>query len=99
MSTQRWELRAEGSTIGVLHLLEIDQPWFRCEFAESHGWQRVRDLFEAQAEAVDSGDQERMMQAIGAVRSLQLELYSADSGETIEPVMIQIRDDRANFRY
>lgn len=99
MSTRVWDLRVEGSTIGSLRLLEIDQPWFRCEFIEGEGWSRVEGLFEAQAEAVDAGDSDRMMEAIGAVRSLRLELHPEGGGELITPVMLQIRDGKANFRY
>ncbi|MEV5122096.1 hypothetical protein AB0K49_04725 [Streptomyces decoyicus] len=59
----------------------------------------MRELFEAQAEAVDGGDQGRMIEAIGAIRNLPLRLHPQDGDETIALVMIQIRGDKANFRY
>ncbi|MCF3137301.1 hypothetical protein [Streptomyces olivochromogenes] len=37
-------------------------------------------------------------QAIGAVRSLRLELHPVDGTEIITPTVIQIRGDKANFR-
>ncbi|MFD7482514.1 hypothetical protein [Streptomyces mirabilis] len=77
----------------------IDQPWFRCEFTPGKGWERVSRLFEAQAAAVDSGNEEKMMEAISAVRRLPLELHSLQGGEKIIPVIIQIRGNKANFRY
>ncbi|MFE9975692.1 hypothetical protein ACFYRD_34475 [Streptomyces hirsutus] len=99
MTTRSWELRKGNTPLGVLSLVEIDQPWFRCVFTPGEGWEKVGHLFEAQAEAVDSGDQHGMMQAIGAVRGLALELRSQETDETIIPIMLQIRGDRANFRY
>ncbi|QTZ95803.1 hypothetical protein [Streptomyces auratus] len=85
--------------IGTLFCIEIDQPWFRCEFALAEGWGKVGDLFAAQAAATDSGDQEALMHAIGAVRNLELNLHPQEGDEIIKPIMIQIRGDRANFRY
>ncbi|MFC8671003.1 hypothetical protein [Streptomyces sp. NPDC057199] len=99
MSTQSWELKDGSASIGVLSLIVIDQPWFRCEFTPREGWERVGHLFEEQALAVDSGDEERMMEAISAVRELPLELHPVQGEEMITPVMIQIRGDKANFRY
>ena len=40
-----------------------------------------------------------MIEAVGAVRELQLQLIAVGAGEPITPVMVQIRADRANFRY
>lgn len=94
-----WELRNGKTVLGTLSLVDIDQPWFRCQFSPGAGWDQVRALFEAQAEAVDAGDQTRMMDAIGAVRSLPLQLHPQEGDETITPVMIQVRGGRANFRY
>ncbi|MFG1663786.1 hypothetical protein [Streptomyces sp. Y7] len=100
MPSQSWELKSRSTLLGIVSLAEIDQPWFRCEFAPSEGWQEFEYLFQEQAAAVDSGDQQRMMEAIGAVRGLQLELQpQEDDGEAITPIMIQIRGNEANFRY
>ncbi|MDC0766751.1 hypothetical protein [Streptomyces sp. HD] len=99
MSSQSWELKGDDTLLGVVTLTEIDQPWFRCEFALSKGWEQVEHLFQAQATAVDSGDQQRMSEAIGAVRNLQLKLHPSDGGEAITPIMIHIRGRKANFRY
>ncbi|TXS44079.1 hypothetical protein EAO75_30195 [Streptomyces sp. uw30] len=100
MSSQSWELKNGATLLGVVSLTEIDQPWFRCEFTPSKGWGEVEYLFQEQADAVDSGDQQRMMEAIGAVRNLQLKLQSqAGDDEVITPIMIQIRGNKANFRY
>ncbi|WP_426567281.1 hypothetical protein [Streptomyces canus] len=99
MSSESWELKDGDTRLGILTLTEIDQPWFRCEFAPGEGWEQVEQLFQAQAAAVDSGDQQRMMEAIGAVRNLQLKLHLRDGGEVITPIMIQIRGNKANFRY
>jgi hypothetical protein len=99
MNPKVWELRNGDSVLGILSLIDIDQPWFRCEFNPGEDWTQVSRLFEAQAEAVDSGDQGKMMEAIGAVRSLQIELRPQDGGEAIVPVMVQIRGTKASFRY
>jgi hypothetical protein len=92
-------LKSDDTALGSLSLIDIDQPWFRCHFTPGEGWEQVRELFEAQAEAVDSGDQAQMIEAIGAVRGLPLQLHPQEGDETITPVMIQIRGDKANFRY
>jgi hypothetical protein len=97
--SQSWELKSRDATLGTLSLLDIDQPWFRCHFTPGDGWEDVRELFQAQAEAVDDGNQAQMIEAIGAVRELALQLHPRGDGEPITPVMVQIRSDRASFRY
>ncbi|MBK3563713.1 hypothetical protein [Streptomyces sp. MBT62] len=99
MATRSWELRNGKTVLGTLSLIDVDQPWFRCQFSPGAGWEQVRELFEAQAEAVESGDQARMLDAIGAVRNLPLQLHPQGDDEAITPVMIQIRAEHANFRY
>ncbi|TXC97417.1 hypothetical protein [Streptomyces sp. ISID311] len=99
MSAQSWDLRSRKRSIGTLFCIEIDQPWFRCEFTAGEGWEEVGGLFAAQAAATDSGDQEALMHAIGAVRNLEPELHPQEGKEIIKPVVIQIRGDKANFRY
>ncbi|MFE0382125.1 hypothetical protein ACFW1M_42730 [Streptomyces inhibens] len=99
VASRSWELKSGDTTLGTLSLIDIDQPWFRCHFTPGEGWEQVRELFEAQAEAVDGGDQGRMIEAIGAIRNLPLQLHPQDGDETITLVMIQIRGDKANFRY
>lgn len=85
--------------VGDLSLLEIDQPWFRCRFYPGDSWDRFRVAFENQASAVDSGDYRAMMDPITTVRELGLQLIPQEGGAPIIPVMIQIRGDRASFRY
>ncbi|MFF7233047.1 hypothetical protein [Streptomyces sioyaensis] len=99
MSAQSWDLRSRKTSIGTLFCIEIDQPWFRCEFTPGEGWEGVGDLFAAQAAATDSGDQEALMHAIGAVRNLELELHPQEGNEIIKSIVIQIRGAKANFRY
>lgn len=99
MPERSWVLTTGESSIGVLSLIEIDQPWFRCSFTPGEGWGAVRQRFEAQSEAVDSGDEAKMMEAISAVRSMSLELRPLGEGELISPVIVQIRGNQANFRY
>ncbi|MGW1069078.1 hypothetical protein ACWD4F_31775 [Streptomyces aureus] len=96
---KQWELRNADAPVGVLTLAVIDQPWFRCEFIPGENWEQVRHLFEAQAVSVDSGNENEMMEAISAVRKLSLSLHPVHDGEVIIPVMIQIRSNKANFRY
>ncbi|MFD6819901.1 hypothetical protein ACFWC5_05970 [Streptomyces sp. NPDC060085] len=98
VSTQ-WELKNADVSLGMLTLVVIDQPWFRCEFTPTDEWEEVRQLFDSQAAAVDSGNEAQMMEAIAAVRNLPLKLCPIQDGVTITPVMIQIRSNKANFRY
>ncbi|MBT1185192.1 hypothetical protein HET69_14515 [Streptomyces sp. CJ_13] len=96
---QKWRLMGDSEEFGILELVEIDQPWFRCTFTANLSWDRIRGLFEAQASAVDAKDDRLMMESITAVRGLNLHLSPIEKGDIISPVMIQIRGDRANFRY
>lgn len=41
----------------------------------------------------------QMSEVIGAVRALPLHLFPGGAGEPVTPVVVQIRADRANFRY
>ncbi|MFJ8062951.1 hypothetical protein [Streptomyces sp. NPDC096142] len=57
-------------------------------------------LFDAQAAAVDSTNDQRIIEAVGAVKDLPLKLYPLEQGEVITPIIIQIRGaEKANFRY
>ncbi len=100
MFSQAWELRHGNVVLGTLSLAEIDQPWFRCEFEPGEGWSEVSRFFDAQAAAVDSRNDQRIIEAVGAVRGLPLKLYPLEEGEIITPLIIQIRGAvKANFRY
>ncbi|WP_328974245.1 hypothetical protein [Streptomyces canus] len=99
VTARSWELKNGETALGTLSLIEIDQPWFWCQFSPAEGWDEVRDLFAAQAAAVDGGDQNRMIEAIGAIRNLPLQLHPREDDEVITPDMIQVRGDKASFRY
>ncbi|MFJ3883186.1 hypothetical protein ACIPW5_37790 [Streptomyces sp. NPDC090077] len=97
--SQQWRLMTEAKEIGILELIEIDQPWFRCAFRPGPEWNGLESLFESQASAVDASDDRMMMKTISAVRSLDLQLAPIGEGDLISPVIIQIRDGKASFRY
>ncbi|MGW3117362.1 hypothetical protein ACWDBW_09460 [Streptomyces sp. NPDC001107] len=88
VAPRSWELKSGDTALGVLFLVDIDQPWFRCEFKPGEGWAEFGQLFDAQAAAVDSTDDQRIVEAVGAVRDLPLKLHPLGEGETITPFII-----------
>ncbi|MEW1824270.1 hypothetical protein [Streptomyces sp. NPDC088196] len=92
-------MRNKSDRLGTLVLLEINQPWFRCDFTPGEDWDEVEALFEAQAEAFASDAEPVMREAVKAVRELHLKLHSQDDEEVMEPIMIHIHAGEANFRY
>ncbi|MFE9404708.1 hypothetical protein ACFYNY_23550 [Streptomyces sp. NPDC006530] len=95
-----WLLKSVRGTVGTVELVEIDQPSFKCRFAPSPAWADFSDLFENQARVVDQGIAAEAGAALKAVQDLELILVPVESGgQTIRPSIIQIRGDRASFRY
>ncbi|WP_158781224.1 hypothetical protein [Streptomyces sp. NRRL S-237] len=95
----KWKIVKDGSLVGVLDLIEIDQPWFRCRFSPEAGWTAVESLFESMASAHRRRDYERYGELLIAVRSLGLTLEPMSEGDSIVPIMIKIEGDEASFRY
>lgn len=61
-------------------------------------WERVRSLFEAQAEARRWGFPEDKVNAVAAVNGMSIELQPVGAGEVIRPVLIYIDGEEAMFR-
>ncbi|WP_030387842.1 hypothetical protein [Streptomyces sp. NRRL S-241] len=94
-----WKIVKDGSLIGVLDLIEIDQPWFRCRFSPEAGWTAVESLFESMASAHRQRNYERYGELLISVRSLGLTLEPLSEGYSIVPVMLKVEGERASFRY
>ncbi|MGP3953890.1 hypothetical protein [Streptomyces sp. 7N604] len=95
-----WRLQSGEALLGVVTLIDIDQPWFRCHFEPADSWGDFAQLFETLARVVDEGIAQDASAALKAVHDLDLRLIPEEGvGEVVRPVIIQIRGDRANFRY
>ncbi|WP_162952345.1 hypothetical protein [Streptomyces hundungensis] len=95
-----WLLKSVRGIVGTIELVGIDQPSFKCRFVPSPAWADFSDLFEKQARVVDQGIAEEAGAALKAVQELELILVPVESaGQTIRPSIIQIRGDRASFRF
>ncbi len=68
-----WWVRCGEDVLGSLSAPSGDQPWMVARFEPSEGWERVRHLFEAQAEARRLGFPEDEVGALKAVRRARQE--------------------------
>ncbi|MFD9426420.1 MULTISPECIES: hypothetical protein [unclassified Streptomyces] len=95
-----WWVRCADGLIGSLSSPSGDQPWTIARFHPHPGeaWERVRSLFEAQAEARRWGFPENKVNAIAAVNGMSIELQPVGAGEVIRPVLICIDGEEAMFR-
>lgn len=95
-----WFLRSVRGTVGTVEVTGIDQPSVQCRFIPSSAWAEFSDLFENQARVVDLGISTEAGAALKAVQDLELVLESVESESwTIRPSIIQIRGNRASFRF
>ncbi len=93
-----WWVRCGDEVLGSLSSPFGDQPWMVARFEPSDRWERVRHLFEAQAEARRLGFPEDKVSAVKAVMDLHLELQPAGEGPVIRPMLIYIEGHEARFR-
>ncbi|MEV5687738.1 MULTISPECIES: hypothetical protein [unclassified Streptomyces] len=93
-----WWVRCADGLIGSLSSPSGDQPWTIARFHPGEAWERVRSLFEAQAEARRWGFPEDKVNAIAAVNGMSIELQPVGAGEVIRPVLIYIDGEEAMFR-
>ncbi|MFF7728339.1 hypothetical protein [Streptomyces sp. NPDC008001] len=99
MSNKSWKLTQGDNVVGRLLLLEVDQPWFICQFSPAEHWEAVCEVFGQQSCAMRSGNTEMIAASMGRVRSMGLQLVpEVPTGEEIEPIMIHIEGETAKFR-
>ncbi|MFH8785871.1 hypothetical protein [Streptomyces roseoverticillatus] len=99
MGNKSWKLMQDGTVVGRLLLLEVDQPWFICRFSPAEHWESVCEFFEEQSCAMKSGDPEMIAVSMRKVRSMELRLLpEVPAGEEIEPIMIHVEGETAKFR-
>ena len=90
--------------LGTLTEYEVDQPWFRCYFTPLPAYDEFRPLFEAERNTlfdVELTTEQKLTEseAITAqIDLLKLHLIS-DRGMHIQPILLHIDGEKAQFRY
>jgi hypothetical protein len=78
MQAQNCEMRIAGETVGLLHDMELDWPWFRGNFSATPAFQPYVNLFHQCDQTQDPHEKERLMAEILA---LDIEMEGQMTGE------------------
>jgi hypothetical protein len=96
------ELKRGNVRLGTLQVIDLDQPWFVCEFVSTPDFEDVKPLFDeelALLEESDTFDIEAWEKAYSRIDDLGLQLVPTDSAAPISEFLLHIDGREARFRY
>ena len=92
-------LKRGDTILGKLTLYEVNQPWFNCKFEPTESFAEVKHLFDKRLNMMDTADAEEWEEADIQFDAMNLRLVYESSGEEIDELLLNIKDDEAWFRY
>ena len=96
------QLKRGNALLGTLQVIDLDQPWFICEFVRASGFESVKPLFDeelALLEGSDNFDIDAWENAYSRIDDLGLQLVPTDGGTPIDEFVLHIDGQEARFRY
>jgi len=99
MTDEVWLLFKHDELLGRLMLQELNMPYFHCAFTAEPAFARFEALFQAEAIALDAGDDDAQERLGTESDNLMLKLIAQPSGAVIDRFLIHISEGAAWFRY
>jgi len=94
-----FEVRRGKVLLGILRLLDVDQPWFMCEFAPTPDFEDVKPLFDEELrrlEVIDD-DIDAWENAYSRIDELGLQIVPPGGGPPLTEFVLHIEGNRARF--
>lgn len=99
MTDEFWLLFKDDTLLGRLSLQRADMPYFHCAFTAEPAFAEFAPLFQAEAAALDAGDDDAQQSLGMEVDELMLKLICQPSGTVIDSFLIHVSEGAAWFRY
>ncbi len=96
---ERWVLLRGQTRLGVLRLVDVDQPWFECTFEPTAAFEQVRELFYEERRLLEVGDMGAWSSAWERIAAQQLALEPLDGSGRVDEFLLHIDGETARLRY
>jgi hypothetical protein len=95
---ERWALMRGPTRLGVLRVVDVDQPWFECAFEPTAVFEQVRELFEEEQRLLDADELDAWARAWERISVQRLVLEPLDGGARVEEFMLHVDGQTARLR-
>jgi hypothetical protein len=95
---ERWALMRGRTRLGVLQVVDVDQPWFVCAFEPTAAFEQVRELFEEEQRLLDADEMDAWSGVWERIRAQQLVLEPLDHRLRVEGFLLHVDGQTARLR-